>query len=139
MMLEDRSLYRLQKETRVFFRLYAFALVVRAIMYSVFSEVVYSDIFKHEHLRLSDKFSGLVVGVFITAFAILVFATSFAKGKELRRYTLALIGVELLTFIIPILVKLQGLDYPDVLTLFHFIQLSVLAYLFKNQRVKKVY
>ena len=135
--MKDRNLYRLQKETRIFFRIYAFALLVRAIIYSVFSEVVYSDIFKHEHLRLSDKFSGLVVGVFIIAFAMLVFATSFAKGKELRRYTLVLIGVELLTFIIPILVKLQGLDYPDILTFLHFVQLLVLVYLFKNQTVKK--
>ena len=37
--------YQLQKETQLFLKLYAFAVVVRAITYSFFSDVVYKDIF----------------------------------------------------------------------------------------------
>ena len=85
--------YQLQKETQLFLKLYAFAVVVRAITYSFFSDVVYKDIFPEGHISISDKFSGIVVGVFLVAFAIMVFSASYYEGVQLRRNTLALVFI----------------------------------------------
>lgn len=119
-------------------RVYALAVSVRAILLAFFTDVVYKDVYPNGFAKQADEISGVIIGIFLAALAIMSFSASFTKGADLRRNTLALIFIELLTFAAPLKVLSEGLSYPNILSVFHAVQLLILVYLYQGQ-LKKTY
>lgn len=133
-----KKIYLLQKETQLFMRVYALAVSVRAILFAFFTDVVYKDVYPNGFVKQADEISGVTIGIFLAALAIMSFSASFTKEADLRRNTLALIFIELLTFAAPLKVLSEGLSYPHMLSVFHAVQLLILIYLYQGQ-LKKTY
>ena len=118
-------------------RFYAFAVMVRSVLFAFFPERVFNDVFTNGSVTIGDSISGVTIAIFMSSLAVMAFSASYSKGGDLRRNTRALIVVELLTFLAPIKVLSLGLNYPHILSVFHFVLLFILLYLYQNQIRRK--
>ena len=127
----------LQKETQLFMRIYAIGYFIQAIIFALFPKLVLNDVFVEDHLRLSDKFSGITIGIILLCFGIAIIGVSNLKGMALRMFTRIFIFNEMLTFVVPLFIWSCGKTFPVSVVVLHAIQLLIFVYLYAKQVPKK--